>query len=54
MKIILFTVVALVLTGCMTDKEAWLRNRDMDIKATAAVNTSSGTATTNDNSGASE
>ena len=33
MKIILFTVVALVLTGCMTDKEAWLRNRDMDIKA---------------------
>lgn len=33
MKIVLFTVAALVLTGCMTDKEAWLRNRDMDIKA---------------------
>ena len=26
-------MVALVLTGCMTDKEAWLRKRDMDIKA---------------------
>lgn len=34
MKSILFlATAALVLTGCMTDKEAWLRNRDMDIKA---------------------
>ena len=30
---LLSTLAALVLTGCMTDKEAWLRNRDMDIKA---------------------
>lgn len=34
MKSILFlTASVLVLAGCMTDKEAWLRNRDMDIKA---------------------
>lgn len=34
MKSILFLATAvLALAGCMTDKEAWLRNRDMDIKA---------------------
>ena len=34
MKSILFlTASVLVLTGCMTDNETWLRNRDMDIKA---------------------
>ena len=30
---LLSTLAALALAGCMTDNEAWLRNRDMDIKA---------------------
>ena len=34
MKKTLFLLFALAaLSGCMTDNEAWLRNRDMDIKA---------------------
>ena len=34
MKSILSLATAvLALAGCMTDNEAWLRNRDMDIKA---------------------
>ena len=32
-SILSLATAALVLTGCMTDNEAWLRNRDMDIKA---------------------
>lgn len=30
---LLSTLAALVLTGCMTDKEAWLRGKDIDAKA---------------------
>lgn len=34
MKSILFlTASVLVLTGCMTDKEAWLRGKDIEAKA---------------------
>lgn len=30
---LLIALAALVLTGCMTDKEAWLRGKDIDAKA---------------------